>query len=786
MAHITVGDPQPLAANRAAGQTPGDVLSVAALAVACGILLAWPNGRALWTSLRYLTQAHYGVAGERLAELSGFMTTLVPIAVAAGLVVCGLGILKRIRTARGLGIVLGVAIAFGEVVVSHRTGWQTVTLVCGIALAFGLASLPGVRTHIESKEGSTGSAVASVAISFVAWVYLALGAGVLAAAAANSSDPAVAQYRGFGVTEILLAVVVLALTAPVRRGEPGPSRLATVLLAALAVSLATGQRWASPFHLDLLPLGYALAIAISLGAAVAAWPRGASAAAPAVPIDDGAPPQRAKVSAAAKTGLIGGALVLVVAGVLAVSPNHSSQGVAFNSSATPLAPGDLQPSSTPAAAPAAPVVAGATTHSWNFSMTRPGGYVFNAVVGVGDPVHMTAGLTNGNDTAGSACSIDAQADAVMPFTISLVNATSGFSSGVGVTFVLAENANAGGLPLLAEMHYSSGPTCSTESANSATVGLASLQPILPGRALYGSGFLVVRGYYTPNHPDGDAAALGGDGLQLAPAQGFTDAGGSSTQFSIGSVQGPGVTTGTFGEWTLNLAGEGASPSASPSVASAAASPTSGPSVTEADFTTTWSFVEALPDGRQSTVTLAAGDPRPFQNGLTNGGDVLGSCPFTAADVAVVPFELTLGTSQGGPVGIILFGFGADSIPGILGPGLYAERDTDVGGQGAITCGLATKGATLSVLPSADAASSSSLVVHGFFTISKYYNGVTDSAAILRDTIMTLPSQEVLTAPGAQSSGPKVTFPTATGPGLGKDSSGDWTFDLAGVPAVPAG
>src|SRR5450755_169772 len=77
------------ATNPAVGPLPGDVLAVAALAVVCGVLLAWPNGRALWNSLRYLTQAHYGAAGERLAELSVLTTALVPVAVAVGLVVCG-------------------------------------------------------------------------------------------------------------------------------------------------------------------------------------------------------------------------------------------------------------------------------------------------------------------------------------------------------------------------------------------------------------------------------------------------------------------------------------------------------------------------------------------------------------------------------------------------------------------------------------------------------------------------------------------------------------------------
>ncbi len=545
--------PQPVAASSVAGQVPGDVLLVSGVAVGCGVLLAWPNGRALWLSLRYLTQAHYGVAGERLAELSGFMTALIPVAAAAGLIACGLGIVKRIRTARGLGIVLAVATAFGEVVVSHRTGWETVTLVCGLALAFAVAAFPGVRTHAVSPQGPSGSAVASVAISFVAWAYLALGAGVLAAVAANSFDKAVGQYRGFGVAEILLAFLALTLTAPVRRGELGPSRVAALVLAALAISLATGQRWASPFHLERLPSAYALAIAITLGAAVAAWPRSASAAAATAPMNNDAAPQRAKVSAVAKTGLIGGALVVLLAGVLSVSPNHSASAADFTAASPSAASGTLQ--ETPAIT-VPPVPSGAMTHVWNFTMTRAGGYVVNGAVSLGDPRHYQAGLTNGDDTAGSGCTINPQGDAVIPLTIRLTNATTGFSTEAALSISLGAQGLDKGFSVTAEMHYTGGSECRGTVTGSPTVGLQSSQPLLPGRFVVGNGFLVIPDYYTPDHPDGDSAALAATQLVIWPTQNWTatDGTGQSTQFSVSGFEGPGVSDLGFGGWNFNIAG----------------------------------------------------------------------------------------------------------------------------------------------------------------------------------------------------------------------------------------
>ena len=796
-ANTALGPPQSVAANAAAGQLPGDVLAVAGLAVACGVLLAWPNGRALWTSLRYLAQAHYGVAGERLSELSGFMTALIPVAAAAGLVACGLGLLKRIRAARGLGIVLAIAIAFSEVLVSHRTGWETVTLVGGLALAVALAAFPGVRTRVGSQEGSSGSAVASVVISFIAWAYLALGAGLLAVAAANSSDKAVGQYRGFGVAEILLALVVLALTAPVRRGELGPSRVATVLLAALAVSLATGQRWASPFHLNLLPLGYVLTMAISLGAAVAAWPRSASAAPSAVPMDNAAAPQRARLSGVAKTGLIGGALVLLLASVLSVSPNHSASSADFTA-ASPSAASD-NPQESPAMT-APPVPSGAMTHEWNFTMTRAGGYVVNGVVSLGDPGHYQAGLTNGEDTAGSACTIDPQADAVIPLAIRLTNATSGFSTDVAVTVGLDAQSDGGGLPLMAEIHYTDGSQCFGQSSGSAQVELQSSQPLVPGGSTVGSGFLVIPGYYTPNYPTGDSTALADTDLAIAPTQDWTatDGGGESTQFTVSGVDGPGVSNVDFGAWTFNVAGEGAvsSAPASSAAASPLASVAASPAVRSAapvvidnsDLTNSWSFTEVFSDGGQGQVTLSTGGPLPFQAGVTNGGDVLGACGGNSGADAVVPFELTLASmsGQGEPVGVSFAGLGSQSIPGIDGPILLAESDTSAGGQAGTTCDDDGNVSTFGVLPQTSVAPGAPLVVHGFFRITNYYGGSTSGPTILDDTILTLPSPEALTLPGAQTAGPTVTLTDATGPGVGKDSAGGWTFDLAGAPAVPAG
>jgi hypothetical protein len=690
-------------------------------------------------------------------------------------------------------------------VVSHRTGWETVTLVGGLTLAAALAALPGVRMHVGSQqEGSGGSAVASVVISFVAWAHLALGAGVLAAAAANSADKAVGQYRGFGVAEILLAVVVLALTAPVRRGELGPSRVATAVLAALAISLATGQRWASPFHLNLLPLGYVLTIAISLGGAVVAWPWSASAARSAASMDNAAASQPVRVSAVAKTGLIGGALVLLLAGVLSLSPNHSASSADFSAS-TPSAASDNTQELPAVSAP--PVPSGAITHEWNFTMTRAGGYVVNGVVGLGDPEHYQAGLTNGDDTAGSACTVDPQADAVIPMTIRLTNATTGFSTDVAVTVGLAAQSG-GGLPLTAEIHYTDGSQCSGQSSGSAGVELQSSQLVVPGGSTLGNGFLVIAGYYTPNYPTGDSAALADTELAIGPTQNWTatDGSGQSTQFTVSDVEGPGVNNVDLGGWTFNVAGAGAvssapapapaSAPASSAVASSLASVAASPAVSSAapvvidngDLTNSWSFTEVFSGGGQGQVTLSTGGPLPFQAGVTNRGDVLGACGGNSGTDAVVPFDLTLASLSGRsePVGVSFAGLGSQSIPGINGPILLAETDTSAGGQAGTTCGDTGNDATLTVLPQTDVAPGAPLVVHGFFRITSYYGGPTSGPTILDDTILTLPSPEALTLPGAQTAGPTVTFTDATGPGVGKDSAGGWTFDLAGAPPVPAG
>lgn len=62
--------------------------------------------------------------------------------------------------------------------------------------------------------------------------------------------------------------------------------------------------------------------------------------------------------------------------------------------------------------------------TWSWTATSTGGYTEDASLQVGAAEQFSSGITNGPDTAGSACSLDTT-DAVLPFTLSVSNTSAG-------------------------------------------------------------------------------------------------------------------------------------------------------------------------------------------------------------------------------------------------------------------------------------------------------------------------------------------------------------------------
>lgn len=185
-------------------------------------------------------------------------------------------------------------------------------------------------------------------------------------------------------------------------------------------------------------------------------------------------------------------------------------------------------------------------------MTAVGGYAVAGAISVGAPVHSTLGLRNGDDTAGSACDIDQQTDALVPFTVRLTNSTSRFNTNMAVTVGLDQQSD-DALSIDAEMHYTAGSVCSDQRSSN-TIGLATLQPAVSGSAVVANGFIVVHGFYTPDSPNGNQSTLADTTLQLAPSQSWSSDDGTqdSVRFTVSDVTGPGVDGPGYVGWVLPL------------------------------------------------------------------------------------------------------------------------------------------------------------------------------------------------------------------------------------------
>jgi hypothetical protein len=217
-------------------------------------------------------------------------------------------------------------------------------------------------------------------------------------------------------------------------------------------------------------------------------------------------------------------LGMVAMGIAAVPLLHSSSpGFASDQdpSSGQYAPNDTDPPTTAPTTPASQL-----GYTYNFTETAANGYTFGGTVSLGAPQHFVQGLTQGQLTAGSACSIDAQTDAVVPAQLVLENTTKGFSAepAVGLSW-----SGIGSV----EVDFSDGPQC--EANGSFTTAAGSAVPT--GQAFTDDMFIVLPGYYSPASPDGDASALSSDQLQLTAADNNND-----ELISPTALAGPGATS----------------------------------------------------------------------------------------------------------------------------------------------------------------------------------------------------------------------------------------------------
>ncbi|HEU0206930.1 MAG TPA: hypothetical protein VFQ74_09610 [Pseudolysinimonas sp.] len=227
-------------------------------------------------------------------------------------------------------------------------------------------------------------------------------------------------------------------------------------------------------------------------------------------------------------------LVAIPIAIVQANGRHTPTPAAATHSSTrtadpvPSEAGTSTPTPTPTTPPP-PVVPGA---SWTFA--NQSGYSYRMSFIVGTPVRYRKNETHpASSTAvyGSACSIDAATDLVIPVTWSATATTSGYKTRIAMRALISKTdiayTGAGIAPfdgenrVLIEQYFSSGPVCDTESStniwgygHSDGFGVQFTDPIAEGGRAQAAFTIIVKNYFTPATPQGDTALL--DWISIRP------------------------------------------------------------------------------------------------------------------------------------------------------------------------------------------------------------------------------------------------------------------------------
>jgi hypothetical protein len=312
--------------------------------------------------------------------------------------------------------------------------------------------------------------------------------------------------------------------------------LALIALISAGVAAATSRRgWVKAFMVSVAgAAGTALLAALTgtphAGAGVGTWGAaltalvGLVAGSAALLFNSERDPDIRVLNGIATAGL----LALLIGGIPALQTTSSNVDVA--------APGNFQPAST-ATVPSTnetttterSTVANGLVNSYTFSETEDGGYTFAGTIELGKPQPFETGITEGDLTAGSACTVTPQTDAVIPGTISLTNTSSNFNAYAGVQISWTSSAISG-----IEVGYSSGPQCNGESSSS--FGLQSNDALSPGGSVDADLFVIVPNYYSPSYPHGDSDLLSDVDLDLVEDVDNN----TNTDITPSAISGPGA------------------------------------------------------------------------------------------------------------------------------------------------------------------------------------------------------------------------------------------------------
>jgi hypothetical protein len=201
--------------------------------------------------------------------------------------------------------------------------------------------------------------------------------------------------------------------------------------------------------------------------------------------------------------------------------------------------------------------AGGTAYTWTIDLTADGGATSTVQLEVGEPEVYQIGLTNGNATAGDACSLNVGTDEVVPAVVIMANTSSQAATlGLDLSGVGEESIPGfAGPELIWEANYSSGPQCTGQTDGDSSVVIYSDNEVASTADIVTDGFFEITNY-SATSDSGLGTDVLGDAVITVPttfdvnpsSSGGT---GAYTDFTVTGVSGPGVEqTGSGWEFTL--------------------------------------------------------------------------------------------------------------------------------------------------------------------------------------------------------------------------------------------
>ena len=219
------------------------------------------------------------------------------------------------------------------------------------------------------------------------------------------------------------------------------------------------------------------------------------------------------------------------------------------------------PSTTTTTVPSgggATLTSATAVHTWTVSLTSTGAQVLTATLEIGRPEAYQSGDVNGNATAGTACSLTAGTDEVIPANVVMDNLTPGQVSTLGADFSGIGSQSIPALfgpELLWEASYSTGTQCSGQGDGSSDIVIYSENMEPSGSPVTTNGFLEITNFSSPNYSAAqvlqDAVITVPSSFSVTPTGNGGDA--VATDYTVTGVSGPGVVQTASG-WQFTLAG----------------------------------------------------------------------------------------------------------------------------------------------------------------------------------------------------------------------------------------